>query len=81
MPTKKAKLYEIAEFIFQDGKNSSNAKNLHNHLKVWFKILPGSVHHRPLTNSYDYINTYQNYMLYYLSSKPIGIYFQYYSSI
>lgn len=34
---------------------------------VWFNILLGCIHHKPLTKSYDYINTYQKYMLYYLS--------------
>lgn len=57
MPRKKAKLEEIAVVIFQDGNNSYNSKNLHNHLRVWFKILRGCVHHMPLTKSLDYINT------------------------
>lgn len=58
---------EIAEVIFYDGKNSSNAKNLHKHLKVWFKILLGYIHHGPSKNSSYYFNTYQKHMLYYLS--------------
>lgn len=68
MLVKRAKLDEIAAVIFQNGKNSLNAKNLHNHLKVWFKILLVCVHHRPSTNSFDYINTNKKYILLYLSS-------------
>lgn len=57
MPSKKAKLEEIAAVIFQDDKNSSNAKNIHNRLKVWLRILLGCVHHRPSRKSYEYIKT------------------------
>lgn len=67
MPDKKAILDAIAKVIFQDGKNSSNANNLHRHLRVWFKILLGYIHHRPSINSSDYINIDQKHMLYYLS--------------
>lgn len=67
MPYKRDKLDEIATVIFQDGKNSSNAKNIHNHLRVSFKVLLGVVHRRRSTNSYDYINTDQKYMLFYVS--------------
>lgn len=68
MLAKRAKLDEIFAEIFQDGQNSSNTKNIHNHLRVWFKILLGYVHHRPSTNSSDYINTNQKYMLFYIYS-------------
>lgn len=67
MPTKKAMMDEIAEVIFWDGNNSSNTKNLHKHLRIWFKILLCCIHHRPSTNSSNYIKTNQKYMLYYLS--------------
>lgn len=69
MSAKRAKLDEIAFFIFHDGKNSSNAKNMQNYLIVWFKILLGYVHHIPSTNSFDYIKTDQKYTLFYLSSR------------
>lgn len=62
---------EIDEVIFQDGKNFSNAKNLHNHLRVWFKIILGCVHQGPLANSFNYINTDHKYMLYYLSKMNL----------
>lgn len=68
MPSKKTRLDDIAEVIFQDGKNSSNAKYLHNHLRVWFKILLGCIYHMPLTNYSDYINTDHKHVLYYLLS-------------
>lgn len=60
---------DIAGVIFQDGKNSSNAKNLHNHLRIWLKKFMGCVHNIPSTNSFDYINIDQKYMMYYLSSR------------
>lgn len=46
-------------------KNSHNAKDLHEYMRVWFKILLGCIHRRPPTNSADFINTDQKYMLYY----------------
>lgn len=69
MLAKKEKMAEIAIVIFLDGNPSSNAKKLYHHLRVWFKIILDCIHHIPSTNSLDYINTYQKYMLYYL---PIG---------
>lgn len=42
--------------------------NLPKRLRVWFKILLGRIHHIPSTNSSDYINTDQKYILYHLSS-------------
>lgn len=69
MPTKKERMGEISKVIFQDGKNFSNANNLHKNLRVWFKILPGCIHHRPSTNYFDYINIDHKYMLYYISSR------------
>lgn len=65
---KKDRIEEIARAIFLDGKSSSNIKKLYHHLRVWFKKILGCIHHRPSLNSADYINTYQKYMLYYLST-------------
>lgn len=69
MLANKNKIEEIARVIFLDGNPSSNAKNLHKHLRVWFKILLGCIHHKPLSSSVDYINTNQKYMLYYLPTR------------
>lgn len=60
-------LEEIAVVIFHDGKNLSNAKSLHKRLRVWLRILLWCVHHRPSSDSSNYINTDQKYMLYYTS--------------
>ena len=60
---------EIAVVIFQDGNNTKNAKNMHNYLRVWFRIILGCVHHIPSTNSFDYINTDQKYVLFYIASR------------
>ena len=49
-------------------KPYSSPKNLHENLRIWFKIILGCIHPRPSLNSQDYINTDQKYMLYYLSS-------------
>lgn len=72
MSPNKAELEEIAVVIFQNGKNSSNAKNLHNRLKVWMGILLGCMHHIPSSNSSHYINIDQTLLLYCISSR-IGI--------
>lgn len=37
---------------------------LHQNLRVWLKIILGTVHHRPTSNSSDYINTDQKCILY-----------------
>lgn len=39
-----------------EGKSSKN-KELHQNLRVWLKIILGTIHHRPSSSSYDYINT------------------------
>lgn len=66
MVANKDKIAEIANVIFKNGKSSSNAKDLHDNLRIWFKIIIGWIHHRKATNSLDYINIDQKYMLYYL---------------
>lgn len=55
--------------IFQDGKDSTYVKNLYINLKIWFAIILGCKHHRPSTNSYDYVNADQKYMLFFISSR------------
>lgn len=61
----------VASIIFKEGKNldegkSPTAKDLSDKLSVWLKIILGCVHHRPNTNSSDYINTIQKYMSFFL---------------
>lgn len=51
------------ETNFEDDKGLS-AKDLARNLRVWFKIILGCIHHRPSTNSSDYINTCQKFMLF-----------------
>lgn len=69
MLAKKDRMEEIARVIFLDGKPSSNAKKLHRHLRVWFKIILGCIHHITSTNSPYYINTNHKYIFYYLSTR------------
>ena len=69
MIVKKDTIAKIAKVIFKNGKHSSNAKDLHVDLRIWFKIILGCIHPRPSLNSQDYINTDQKYMLYYLSNS------------
>lgn len=52
----------ITLVIFKEGTNLEDdkgpgAKDLTRHLRVWFKIIIGFIHHRPNTNSSDYINS------------------------
>lgn len=61
----------IAFVIFKVGINLDNdkipsAKDLINHPIVWFKIIMGCIHHRSSTNSSDYVNTRQKFMLFFL---------------
>ncbi|KAI5409756.1 hypothetical protein KIW84_055275 [Lathyrus oleraceus] len=44
--------------------NPSKNKELHQNLRVWLKIILGTIHHRPASNSSDYINTDQKCILY-----------------
>lgn len=57
---------EIIPTIFKQKAegNLSKNKELHQNLRVWMKIILGSIHHRPTSNSSDYINTDQNCILY-----------------
>ncbi|KAI5384283.1 hypothetical protein KIW84_071335 [Lathyrus oleraceus] len=57
---------EINPTIFKlntEGNPSKN-KELHQNLRVWLKIILGTIHHRPSSNSSDYINTNQKCILY-----------------
>lgn len=57
---------EVIPTIFSqnpEGKSSKN-KKLHQNLKVWIKIILGTIHHRPSSSSSDYINTDQKCILY-----------------
>ncbi|XP_050890337.1 uncharacterized protein LOC127095731 [Lathyrus oleraceus] len=61
----------IAPIIFKAGTNvedakGPNAKDLTNNLRLWFKIILGCIHHRPNTNSSNYGNTRQKFMLFFL---------------
>ncbi|KAI5443690.1 hypothetical protein KIW84_012372 [Lathyrus oleraceus] len=65
-PREKYLSQEINPTIFQqsaEGKHSKN-KELHQNLRVWLKIILGTIHHRPASNSSDYINTDQKCILY-----------------
>ncbi|KAI5402748.1 hypothetical protein KIW84_050378 [Lathyrus oleraceus] len=44
--------------------NPSKNKELHQNLRVWLKIILGTIHHRPASNSSDYINADQKCILY-----------------
>ncbi|KAI5445291.1 hypothetical protein KIW84_013501 [Lathyrus oleraceus] len=44
--------------------NPSRNKELHQNLRVWLKIILGTIHHRPASNSSDYINADQKCILY-----------------
>lgn len=56
IPVYMENLDEMAEDIFQNGKYSSHAKNIHKNLRIWIKIFLGCIHHRPSINSPDYVN-------------------------
>ena len=44
--------------------NPSKNKELHQNLRVWLKIILGTIHHRLASNSSDYINADQKCILY-----------------
>lgn len=61
----------VASIIFKEGTKMDwfqgpSAKDLYDKLRVWFKIILGCIHHRPSANSYNYINTNQKYMSFFL---------------
>ncbi|KAI5389543.1 hypothetical protein KIW84_074997 [Lathyrus oleraceus] len=57
---------EINPTIFKQNAegNPSKNKELLQNLRIWLKIILGTIHHRPASNSSDYINTDQKCMLY-----------------
>lgn len=60
--------------IFKVGTNveddkGPSAKELTNNIRVWFKIILGCIHHRPSTNSSDYVNTHKKFMLFFLEKN------------
>lgn len=55
---------EICAEIFVAGVHSNKIKDLKPHYKVWAKIFLGCILHRKVTNSLDYINNEQLYLLY-----------------
>lgn len=61
----------IASIIFKEGKNfddgkGPSVKDLTDKLRAWFKTILGCIHHRPSTNSSEYINTTQKFVLFFL---------------
>lgn len=61
----------ITSVIFKAGTNleddkGPSAKDLTNNLAVWFKIIMSCINHRARTNSYDYVNTCQKFMMFFL---------------
>lgn len=67
-PREKYTSQEIVPTIFKQNSKGRSSKNkeLHQNLRVWLKIILGTIHHRPTSNSSDYINTDQKCILYYL---------------
>ena len=53
----------IANVIFQEGSTDQKAKSLISKLRVWFMIILGSFNPRCQTNSPDYVNNDQKYLL------------------
>lgn len=63
----------IAHVIFKAGINldddkGPSVKDLTKNLRVWFKIILGCIHYRPSTNNFDYVNTRQNIMMFFLKN-------------
>lgn len=68
MVEKRYDLIEISKVIFTFGVHSNKMKDLLPHLRIWARILLGCVHHKKPTNSADYINGDQQYVLYNIAS-------------
>lgn len=66
MIANKGTIAEITKVIFKNGEPSSNVKDLHDELRIWFKIILGCIHPLNSSNSQDYVNIDQKYMMYYL---------------
>lgn len=65
-PREKYISQEFSPTIFQQNAEGNHSKNkeLHQNLRVWLKIILGIIYHHSVSNSYDYINTYQKCILY-----------------
>lgn len=68
MTAKNYKIAHISKFIFKNENPSSNSKDLHDDFRICFKIILECICHIPSSNSQDYINTDQKYMVYYLEN-------------
>lgn len=55
---------EISAEVFVSRVHSNKIKDLKPHYKIWAKIFLGCIFHRKITNSPDYINNEQIYLLY-----------------
>jgi len=64
LPVARRNLKEVHAEVFTSGQQSNKIKDLKPHYKLWIKILIGCVFHRKNTNSPDYINNEQIYILY-----------------
>ncbi|XP_058726436.1 uncharacterized protein LOC131597781 [Vicia villosa] len=69
MADKKSDLAIISKEIITSGQPSNKFKDLKSNLRIWARILLGCIHHRKATSSSDYINIYQQYMLYFISTN------------
>lgn len=64
LPPARRDLDEVHAEVFISGEHSNKIKDLKPKYKIWAKILIGCVFHRKNTNSPDYINNQQIYILY-----------------
>lgn len=64
LPLARRNLDVVYAEVFTSGQQSNKIKDLKPHYKLWIKILIGCVFHRKNTNSPDYINNEQIYILY-----------------
>lgn len=64
IPPARRNMEEMCAEVFLSGEHSNKIKDLKPHYKIWAKIFIGCIFHRKTTNSLDYINNEQIYMLY-----------------
>lgn len=64
LPPTRRDLDEVHAEVFVSGEQSNKIKDLKPQYKIWAKILIGCIFHRKNTNSPDYINKEQIYILY-----------------
>lgn len=60
---------EMAKSIFTTGSHANKIKNTHSDLRIWARILFRCVNHRKPTNSPDYINFDQQYVLHFIDAN------------